>query len=69
MKNDLHMDPQLTEILVCPICKGPLIWNKEKKEFVCRSDMKAYPVVNDIPIMAPLEARDVSEEEIEELSK
>ena len=63
------MDSELTKILVCPLCKGPLLWNKQKKEFYCRSDMKAYPVIEDIPAMVPSEARDMTEEEIEKLDK
>ena len=63
------MDPKISEILVCPICKGPLRWNKDKKEFYCKSDLKAFPVVDDIPAMVPSEARDMTEEEVEELEK
>lgn len=63
------MDSQLTQILVCPLCKGPLKWNEKKKEFYCRSDMKAYPVLEGIPAMVPSEAREMSEQEIEELEK
>ena len=40
------MDAKITEILVCPLCKGPLLWNEKKKEFYCRSDMKAFPVID-----------------------
>ena len=51
------MDAKITEILVCPLCKGPLLWNEKKKEFYCRSDMKAFPVIDGIPCMVPTEAR------------
>ncbi|WP_417568772.1 Trm112 family protein, partial [Parasutterella excrementihominis] len=50
-------------------CKGPLLWNEKKKEFYCRSDMKAFPVIDGIPCMVPTEAREMKEEEIEELDK
>lgn len=63
------MEAEITEILVCPICKGPLLWNDKKKEFYCRSDMKAYPVIDSIPCMVPSEARDMSEVEIEQLDQ
>ena len=63
------MNNKINEILVCPICKGPLLWDKEKKEFYCRSDMKAFPVIDQIPAMVPSEARELSEEEIEKLEK
>ncbi|MBQ8829662.1 MAG: Trm112 family protein [Burkholderiaceae bacterium] len=58
------MDSHITQILVCPICKGPLFWDEQKKEFYCRSDMKAYAVIDSIPSMVPSEARDLTEEEI-----
>ena len=51
------MDPKLLEILVCPICKGPLAWNRASLELVCKADRLAYPVKNDIPVMLEEEAR------------
>ena len=51
------MDPKLLEILVCPICKGPLLWQKEALELVCKADRLAFPVRNDIPVMLEDEAR------------
>lgn len=60
---------RITKILVCPICKGPLLWDPDKKEFYCRSDMKAFPVIEGIPDMLPNEARDLTEPEIEEKDK
>ena len=51
------MDPKLVEILVCPICKGPLVWKRESKELVCKADRLAFPVKNDIPVMLEDEAR------------
>lgn len=62
---ELKMDANVTQILVCPICKGPLFWDKTKKEFFCRSDLKAFPVIDGIPDMVPEEARDLREEELE----
>lgn len=51
------MDNRLLEILVCPICKGPLEVDREAGELICRADKLAYPIVEDIPVMLPDEAR------------
>jgi len=48
---------RLTDILACPVCKGPLTWLREAQEFVCRADRLAYPVRDGIPVMLPDEAR------------
>ncbi|MDZ4261023.1 MAG: Trm112 family protein [Pseudomonadota bacterium] len=58
------MDKKLLEILVCPVCKGPLIYNKEQKELLCKADRLAYPIRDDIPVMLEDEARRLSLEEI-----
>ncbi len=51
------VDPKLLEILVCPVCKGPLEYNAEKQELISRSAKLAYPIRDGIPIMLPEEAR------------
>jgi uncharacterized protein YbaR (Trm112 family) len=51
------MDNRLLELLVCPICKGPLEWRREASELVCRADRLAYPVRDAIPVMLESEAR------------
>ena len=51
------MDPKLLEILVCPVCKGPLIQRKAEQELVCRADRLAYPIRDGIPVMLEEEAR------------
>jgi len=51
------MDPKLLEILVCPLCKGPLVWKKDALELVCKADRLAFPVKDDIPVMLEEEAR------------
>jgi uncharacterized protein YbaR (Trm112 family) len=48
---------RLTDILACPVCKGPLVWQREAQEYVCRADRLAYPVRDGIPVMLPEEAR------------
>jgi uncharacterized protein YbaR (Trm112 family) len=57
------MDPKLVEILVCPICKGPLAWNKDAQELVCKPDRLAFPVKNGIPVMLEEDARTLRPDE------
>jgi uncharacterized protein YbaR (Trm112 family) len=57
------MDPKLLEILVCPLCKGPLVWKKDVQELVCKGDRLAFPVRNDIPVMLEDEARTLRADE------
>lgn len=58
------MDARLLDILVCPICKGPLVHRRAEGELICRADRLAYPIRDDIPVMLEDEARrlDPSEE-------
>lgn len=58
------MDKKLLDILVCPVCKGPLILDKEKRELLCKADRLAYPVRDDIPVMLEDEARRLTLEEV-----
>jgi uncharacterized protein len=51
------MDSRLLELLVCPICKGPLQWRREAAELVCPADRLAYPVRDGIAVMLEGEAR------------
>jgi uncharacterized protein YbaR (Trm112 family) len=57
------MDPKLLEILVCPLCKGPLLWRKDRLELVCKADRLAFPVKDDIPVMLEEEARELGADE------
>lgn len=61
------MDKRLLDILVCPVCKGPLVFVKPRDELVCRADRLAYPIRDDIPVMLEDEARQIGEEELETL--
>lgn len=61
------MDPRLLEILVCPICKGPLDYLKDKRELVCKPDRLAFPIRDGIPVMLEEEARAMSAEEVDAL--
>jgi uncharacterized protein len=54
---------RLTDILACPVCKGPLLWLQDSQEFVCRADRLAFPVRDGIPVMLPDEARRLSAED------
>lgn len=60
------MDKRLLEILVCPICKGPLRYDKAKSELVCRADRLAYPIRDDIPVMLEEEARGLDDTELDQ---
>ena len=51
------MDPKLLEILVCPICKGPLVYRRDVKELVCKADRLAFPIKDGIPVMLEEDAR------------
>ena len=57
------MDVRLLEILVCPVCKGPLENRKAAAELVCKGCRLAYPVKDDIPVMLEDEARQLGTEE------
>lgn len=61
------MDKKLLDILVCPVTKGPLIYDKDKQELISKSARLAYPIKDDIPVMLEEEARILSEEEYEKL--
>lgn len=60
------MDPKLLEILVCPVTKGPLTWDREKQELVSRSARLAYPIREGIPVMLEDEARRLEPSEYED---
>ena len=62
------MDARLLDILVCPVCKGPLLYRKapSNAELICRADRLAFPIREDIPVMLEDEARKLAAtEEIE----
>lgn len=51
------MDARLLDILVCPICKGPLVYRKAEQELVCKADRLAFLIRDGIPVMLEDEAR------------
>ncbi len=57
------MDSKLLEILVCPLCKGPLVYRKAEGELLCKGDRLAYPIRDGIPVMLEEEARELKPEE------
>jgi uncharacterized protein YbaR (Trm112 family) len=57
------IDPRLLEILVCPLCKGPLVFRREAGELICRPDRLAYPIKDGIPVMLEEDARKLPPEE------
>lgn len=61
------MDAKLLELLVCPVTKGPLSYDREKDELLSRSARLAYPIRDGIPILLENEARTLSDTEIEAL--
>jgi uncharacterized protein YbaR (Trm112 family) len=61
MQHDV--DPRLLEVLVCPVTKGPLQYDREKAELVSKGARLAYPIRDGVPIMLPEEARDLGEGE------
>lgn len=54
------MDHRLLDILVCPICKSPLVYDKKEQELICNADKLAYPIRDGIPIMWVDQARDLA---------
>ena len=59
------MDRKLLDILVCPITKGPLIYDKKNQELISKAARLAYPIKDGIPIMLEDEAREITAEEAE----
>jgi uncharacterized protein YbaR (Trm112 family) len=59
------MDAKLLELLVCPVSKGSLEYNREKAELVSRSARLAYPIRDGIPVMLEMEARVLTDAELE----
>lgn len=58
------MDKKLLDILACPLCKGKLHYQKSSEELICKFDNLAYPIRNDIPVMLPDQARQLTLDEV-----
>jgi len=63
------VDKHLLDILVDPVTKGPLIYDKARQELISRASRLAYPIRDGIPVMLPEEARELSSDEVEGLGK
>ena len=61
------MDPKLLDILVCPLCKSPLIYQKAAQELICKADRLAFKIEDGIPVMLADEAHKLAAEEVEAL--
>ncbi|HKW81028.1 MAG TPA: Trm112 family protein [Casimicrobiaceae bacterium] len=59
------MDPKLLELLVCPVTKGPLVYDRERQELISKTARLAYPVRDGIPVMLEEEARKLTPAEYE----
>ena len=54
------MDARLIDVMVCPVCKGPLQHEKKSQELICNADKLAFPIRDGIPVMWTDQARDLS---------
>jgi uncharacterized protein YbaR (Trm112 family) len=63
------MDPKLLELLVCPVTKGHLDYNRERQELISRSARLAYPIRDGIPVLLENEARTLSDDELESMPR
>jgi uncharacterized protein YbaR (Trm112 family) len=61
------MDSKLLDILVCPLCKSALVYQKVAQELICKADRLAYKIEDDIPVMLVDEARTLTAEEAEKI--
>jgi len=53
------MDQRLLDILVCPLCKGKLLYDQTHQELICHFDKLAYPIRQNVPVMLEKEAREI----------
>lgn len=63
-KSEVRPDPKLLEILVCPVTKGPLVYNAAAQELISKAARLAYPIRGGIPIMLADEARELADDEL-----
>jgi uncharacterized protein YbaR (Trm112 family) len=59
------VDAKLLELLVCPVTKGPLVYDRERQELISKSARLAYPIRDGIPVMLEEEARKLAPAEYE----
>jgi uncharacterized protein len=63
------LNKKLLDILVCPVTKGPLVYDREAQELISVAARLAYPIVDDIPALIEADARTLSEEEAARIRK
>ncbi|MEE3320252.1 MAG: Trm112 family protein [Pseudomonadota bacterium] len=61
------LDPNLLDILVCPVSKAPLVYDEKQAELKCKASGLAYPVRDGIPVMLEEQARALSDDELKTL--
>lgn len=62
----MAFDSKLLEIIACPVCKGKLRYDKENQELISTAAKLAYPIKDDIPVLLENEARELSNDEVEQ---
>ncbi|RUO62121.1 Trm112 family protein [Pseudidiomarina insulisalsae] len=65
----MTLDERTLALVVCPLCKGRLVWHAATAELICRGDRLAYPVRDNIPYLLSSEARELSATDLEQLPK
>lgn len=63
----MNVDRKLLELLVCPVSKGPLVYDDARQELQCRASGLAYPVRDGIPVLIEDQARHLTDAEVEAL--
>ena len=61
------MDSKLLELLVCPVTKTSLVWQRDKVELWCVASRLAYPIDEGIPVLIPEQARQLQDEEVQSI--
>lgn len=59
----IEVDPRLLEVLVCPVTRTALVYDRERGELISRAAKLAYPIRDGVPVMLPEEARPLDEGE------
>jgi uncharacterized protein YbaR (Trm112 family) len=57
------IDPRLLEVLICPVTRAPLVYDRARSELISRAARLAYPVRDGVPVMLPEDARPLDEGE------
>ena len=62
-QNQVDVDPRLLDVLVCPLTRGALHYDRKRQELISQQARKAFPVRTGVPIMLVEEARDLADDE------